>query len=34
MSQIAAMSNMQYQPQWVREDFVDFIAEKINPVWA
>ena len=25
---------MQYQPQWVREDFVDFIAEKINPVWA
>lgn len=34
MSQIAAMSNMQYQPQWVREDFVDFIAEKINPIWA
>ena len=34
MSQIAAMSNMQYQPQWVREDFVDFIAEKFNPVWA
>lgn len=34
MSQIAAMSNMQYQPEWVREDFVDFIAEKINPVWA
>ena len=27
-------SQMQYQPQWVREDFVDFIAEKINPVWA
>ncbi|OTG63816.1 flavin reductase family protein [Acinetobacter silvestris] len=25
---------MQYQPEWVREDFVDFIAEKINPVWA
>ena len=25
---------MQYQPQWIREDFVDFIAEKINPVWA
>ena len=25
---------MQYQPQWVREDFVDFIVEKINPVWA
>jgi len=23
-----------YQPQWVREDFVDFIAEKINPLWA
>ena len=27
-------SQMQYQPQWVREDFVDFVAEKINPVWA
>lgn len=27
-------SYMQYQPEWVREDFVDFIAEKINPVWA
>lgn len=25
---------MQYKPQWIREDFVDFIAEKINPVWA
>ena len=25
---------IQYQPQWIREDFVDFIAEKINPVWA
>lgn len=25
---------MQYQPQWIREDFVDFIAEKINPIWA
>ncbi|OTG69556.1 oxidoreductase [Acinetobacter sp. ANC 4470] len=25
---------MQYQPQWIREDFVDFIAEKINPLWA
>ncbi len=34
MSQIAAMNKVQYQPEWVREDFVDFIAEKINPVWA
>lgn len=25
---------MQYQPQWIREDFIDFIAEKVNPVWA
>ena len=24
----------QYQPQWIREDFVDFMAEKINPLWA
>lgn len=23
-----------YQPHWVREDFVDFIAEKVNPNWA
>ncbi len=34
MGQIVAMNNVQYQPEWVREDFVDFIAEKINPVWA
>lgn len=34
MKQIAAMKSMQYQPAWVREDFIDFIAEKINPVWA
>lgn len=27
-------SQMQYQPEWVREDFIDFVAEKINPVWA
>ncbi|OTG85195.1 flavin reductase family protein [Acinetobacter sp. ANC 4648] len=25
---------IQYQPEWIREDFIDFIAEKINPVWA
>lgn len=23
-----------YQPQWVREDFVDFILEKVNPMWT
>ena len=27
-------SQMHYQPEWVREDFVDFIVEKINPTWA
>lgn len=27
-------SQMSYQPEWVREDFIDFIAEKINPRWA
>ncbi len=27
-------SSMTYKPEWVREDFVDFIAEKINPIWA
>lgn len=25
---------LHYQPHWVREDFVDFIAEKFNPRWA
>lgn len=23
-----------YQPHWVREDFIDFIAEKFNPLWS
>ena len=23
-----------YQPEWIREDFIDFIAEKLNPLWA
>ncbi|MBK0064293.1 MULTISPECIES: flavin reductase family protein [unclassified Acinetobacter] len=23
-----------YQPQWIREDFVDFILEKVNPMWT
>ena len=23
-----------YQPHWVREDFIDFIGEKIHPTWA
>lgn len=27
-------SYMTYKPEWIREDFVDFIAEKINPIWA
>lgn len=28
------MHDLTYKPEWVREDFIDFIAEKINPVWA
>ena len=29
------MSNyFNYRPEWIREDFVDFIAEKIHPLWA
>ncbi len=29
------MSNtLSYQPHWVREDFVDFMLEKANPMWA
>lgn len=27
-------SQMTYKPEWIREDFVDFIAEKINPMWS
>lgn len=23
-----------YQPHWIREDFIDFLAEKIDPIWA
>ncbi len=23
-----------YQPHWIREDFIDFIGEKIHPTWA
>lgn len=23
-----------YQPHWVREDFIDFIGEKFDPMWA
>lgn len=34
MSYIATVQDEQYHPEWIREDFVDFIAEKINPVWA
>ena len=32
--QPASNQHDQYRPEWVREDFVDFIAEKFNPVWA
>lgn len=24
----------EYKPEWIREDFVDFIAEKIDSIWA
>lgn len=34
MSKLMAMQTLSYQPEWVREDFVDFIAAKINPLWA
>ncbi|WP_156188962.1 flavin reductase family protein [Acinetobacter indicus] len=27
-------TSVEYKPEWIREDFIDFIAEKINPVWA
>lgn len=28
------MNTMVYEPEWVREDFVDFIGEKLHPTWA
>ncbi|WP_347455128.1 FAD-binding oxidoreductase [Acinetobacter thermotolerans] len=29
------MTSMQsYKPHWIREDFIDFIAEKVHPTWA
>ena len=27
-------SNTEYKPEWVREDFIDFIAEKFDSIWA
>ena len=27
-------AQLSYQPHWVREDFVDFILQKIKPTWA
>ncbi len=23
-----------YRPQWIREDFVDFVLEQVNPMWS
>ena len=28
------VNHVQYKPEWVREDFVDFLAEKLHPTWA
>ena len=25
--------HVEYRPEWVREDFIDFLAEKVNPLW-
>lgn len=27
-------NHVQYKPEWIREDFIDFIAEKVHPTWA
>lgn len=27
-------ATLNYQPHWVREDFVDFVLQKINATWA
>lgn len=27
-------SYISYKPEWVREDFIDFIAAKVSPIWA
>lgn len=34
MSKSVTIQTMSYQPEWIREDFVDFVAAKINPLWA
>ena len=26
--------HVEYRPEWVREDFIDFLVEKVNPLWA
>ena len=26
--------HLEYRTEWVREDFIDFLAEKVNPLWA
>ena len=27
-------TNTDYKPEWIREDFVDFLAEKFDSIWA
>jgi hypothetical protein len=28
------MTTTSYKPEWIREDFIDFIAEKFDAIWA
>lgn len=34
MSQASTLTISQYKPHWVREDFIDFVLAKVNPMWT
>jgi hypothetical protein len=34
MLQANKLNTNSYKPHWVREDFVDFMLSKVNPLWT
>ena len=28
------MIQTSYRPEWIKEDFVDFVLAKVNPLWT
>ncbi len=34
MLQVKTLKTNSYKPHWVREDFVDFVLGKVNPLWT